>query len=239
MNLGRLTFTAALIFWSVMMGLLFKDHYTASRARTPGAMSALVRGSPAAESWYGIYHARQKIGYGEVAVSADAQSDAIAYTVRLYAKLAFPETVLAQGEVSLNDPGGFERFSLQVRSGTAMLSLGGFVAGGDLCVHYDLGDFAPACAAVFPGLFSSSAGGARLPLSALAGSGLTFSAGREEVVNSNGVLIPTRTCLISSAAGEIHAWVDTRGGVVMVELPGEIAAIREPKTLAKNYGNRG
>ncbi len=233
MNLGRLTFTASLLFWSVMMGLLLRGHCAPSRAGSPDAIIALVKGSPAAQIWYGIYHAQRKIGYGELAVSADALSDAISYTVRFYIKLAFPETVLAQGEVSLNDPGGFERFALQVRSGAAMLSLGGSVADGDLCVHYDLGDFAHACAALFPGVGLPPAGSGRLPLSGLAENGVTFKVGREEVVNIYGVLTPTRSYRISSAAGDINVWVDQHGGVVRADLPNGIAVIREPQPLAK------
>ena len=227
----RVFFLVSLIFWIVMMTLFLRAHYREGQAGETGAILEIIRSTPSATSWYGIYQAERKIGFCEVTLAADVLGDAVAYRIDIYVTLALPEKVLAQGEVTLLDPGGLTDFSFQTRFGTRMLYVNGHREENDLVIEHDFRGFTPPLGSHLDDLVSVSVKRVRIPLGQLPDLAPGLSVG-EEVIKIKGVFTPVRRYVISSAHHTVSLCIDMEGTVVRMEFPGRLSVVWEPKTLA-------
>lgn len=234
MSRRRLFFVCSTLFWLLMMGFLFGD----ARRRDPTGggdpLVSLVRATPSATNWFGIYREGRKLGYCQVSIAADAAGDAVSYRVDLYLTLVSPQEVKAQGDIVLEDPGGLISFSARARTGAQWISLTGEREEDSLLLAFDLGG-----GAIPPGtLFSENLPGPsesiRVPLGTGAGGWPALDRGGEEVVKVRGVLITARRYAVSSSAGEISFWIDREGSPVRADFPGGLSLVREPRSLATN-----
>lgn len=223
----------AFVWWTAMMFLLVRHHRPAGAVEGAGGLLTLLKKDTAETRWYGIFHDGRKVGCGEVAVSADAMGESLSYRIDYYVRLFAAETVQAQGDLILHEPGGLSSFSFQLRSGRRMLFLNGKAEGESLLIDYDFGEFARQAAAAAPTFFREPSGRVKIPLAWDKGGPLPVRDEGEEVVDIRGVLSTVRRYALPFAGGEARLMVGAQGTVLRADLPGGVTVIQEPRTLAE------
>jgi hypothetical protein len=231
MKRNRLLFIISLIVWILMMCLLLKEHYGAYIPDEEGDALRLLRRMPAATNWYGIYDAGRKIGYGELAVTADVLDEAVVQNLYLYLKLVFPKEVIVNGGITLRERGGINSFSLDTRTGAGMIHFAGKRKGNDVVINYDFGGFPAPRFDSFPRTVTSPKGSFLLPIDALRPRA-TIRIGREEVITIRGVFMAARKYMISYGNSEVELWMDEYGNLLRLEFPIGISLVSEPRSLA-------
>ena len=232
MRRGRRFFTATLLFWALMMGLLVRGRLR-EQARGGGERFLdLISSAPSATNCFGIYRGRRKLGYAEATISADAGAGSVNYRVDLYAKILAPAALSLQGFFVCRDPGGLAEFSFQARSGTGMLLVNGRRHGADYLVTVDAGKGGFPSWSPLAGLLPGGRRTFLVPAGEGSAPGVTLEASGEEVVEIRGVLTAARGYTARGGGGEVRFWINRSGGLIRADLPDGIRIVREPRPLA-------
>ncbi len=215
-----------------MMCLLLKGHYEASPLSGEKTVLNILRSIPVETSWYGIYQAERKIGYGELTAAADISGEELLYRIYLFVNLALPEEITSSAEIGLYEGGGVTNFSFDVRTEKQLIYLSGRRMGNSFVIGYDFGGYSAFYHSDIPTVLSPPSGSVSLPIDEAPQIVGSVSGGEEEVITLHGVFTAARRHLLSYGNLRAVLWSADDGALLRLELPRELTVVREPKSLA-------
>ncbi|MDD5558003.1 MAG: hypothetical protein PHN82_12265 [bacterium] len=235
----RPSFILTAAAWAVMMALLVRHRLAEAPPHGYALLFSLLGSPGAADAWYGIYRGDARIGYAQVSLSADAAGEAVERRIDFHSVLAGPPPVTIQGDATARDPGGLVSFNLQMRAAGRMLAASAAMEEGAMRLRYDLGDYADLFVAAGVPTGGAGRGEALVPLLRPGGGEAALRPEGEEIVAAGGTLSAARRYAVETPAGELRMMIGEGAGLLRADLPGGIAVVREPRTIAERPHDGG